>query len=187
MQPETYALFLSELEEALAKEHLRLSDDARAYLAGLLAGISWKEIHSRVGSSRTLAEALNEALLYQPEGEMKELLLRRVGNSALLLCGLWWRSVASRAAWGHGADQEYHERIGQHAYYRIDHELFQELADKFIGVVDVFARIGDKIIEQSPVQSIHAYALLLKTNNRLVEKVLKEQGLLVGIDLDKTH
>lgn len=178
MKQKSEQFFLEELEAALAKEKLLLSEAARVYLAGLLSCVSWEQIKLRTTTSGTLAEGLLLALQQEP-GELRDQLLRRVGNSALLLCGLWWRFVDYEAVYRHGSGQDYHERIGRQAFGRIKNELFKELADKFIGVVDVFARISDELIDANPMHTMHAYAALLKTNNRLVEKLLQKQGLII--------
>lgn len=178
IQDSPYLHFLKELEDALAREHLRLSDDARVYLAGLLSAVAWDEIERRTHDAQTQAEALVHALSQQ-HGELREGMLRGVGNSALILCGIWWRRVDYQATWRSGADQEYHERIGRYAFSRIEQELFQELANKFIGIIDVFARIGETVHQHDERRTVDAYVSLLQTNNRLAEKILREQGLLV--------
>jgi hypothetical protein len=176
-------VFLLELEAALAAEHLRLSEEARMYLGGLLARIHVDRSPRVPG---TLASALIEAIQHEP-GEMRNLLLRRVGNSALILCGLWWRSVEYQSGYRHGVDQDYHERIGRAAFQRINNDLFQELADNFIGVVDVLARMSDSMLADGSVEVLRLYEMMLRTNNRLAEKMLREQGLILSDDGAKVH
>lgn len=176
-------LFLKELETALAKERLKLSDDAYMYISGLLAHV---KIRKDPHPSDALAPALLGALQHDP-GELRNQLLRRVGNSALLLCGLWWQSVEHDATFRHGADRAYQEDIGRNAFRNIGSELYQELADKFIGVVDVFAHIGEQIGPQDAVHQLALYELFLRTNNRRAEKILIAQGLIVPNHPGQTH
>ena len=109
----------------------------------------------------------------------RALLLQSVGNSALLLCGWWWQLVEHMHEYHSGLDHEYHEDIGIQAFRRLEAMWFQELADKFIGVVDVLARMSGKLQVHSNKELMQAYEHWLKTHNRNAEKVLLAHGLLV--------
>lgn len=167
---------MSELEEALAKEHLQLSGEARMYLTRLLASAhiaDAPDVHSTLTDS--FLAALNTV-----EPRKRALLLQSVGNSALMLCGWWWQFIEYMQEYKHlGVDHSFHEDIGTQAFRRLEELWFQELADKFVGVVDVLARMSGKLQVHSNQELMQAYEHWLKTQNKHAEKVLLAHGLLV--------
>ena len=177
-------LFMSELEDALAKEHLKLSGEARVYLTRLLAS-------TRIDDAPNVQSRLSDsflAALNTVEPRKRSLLLQSVGNSALMLCGWWWQFIEYMQEYRHlDVDHTFHEDIGTQAFRRLEEMWFQELADKFVGVVDVLARMSGKLQVHNNRELMQAYEHWLKTQNKNAEKVLLAHGLLVPRGPEQKH
>lgn len=171
-------LFLVELEKALERERLRLSDDAHAYLTRLLSRI-------RTESGPPLPQDPLSGEFLTALGALDErqriILLRRVGDSALLASGWWWQFLTTLR---HGMPgEDFHAELGKQAYRRIQQELFDELADKFFGLVDVLARMSGALGGESDRETMKLLDYWLRSNSRQAARLLAEHGIdVLGID-----
>ena len=135
--------FKEQVEGAMQRQHLRASDWTVYYLVNLLAsfvvadtlaadaraGAAWRAAGPRPGRRR------------RPQRED----LRQIADHALFLAGFFGDSLQRRLV-----DLDYYIALGGYAYSRLaSHDdafadVFGELAEKFVPVVDVLSDISDR-------------------------------------------
>ena len=166
---EPFLFFMKELEEALARERVRVSDEARIYVSGLLS-----RLQSETGPMRH--EPLTPdylAGIATLDDAKREALLRAVGDSALVICGWWWQWLDQLRR---PKDSRFHAELGRRAYQHIDEQLFDELANKFSGLIDVLARMSARL-QTDDRQLMDSYRIWLRTQNRHAERLLRLHGI----------
>lgn len=169
-------LFVRELQEALSRERLRVSDEAEAYLARLLARIRADQRPEAAAEplSPDFLKALGSA------GEQERIvLLRHVGDSALLLCGWWWWLLERVRQ---PLDPKFHASLGRKAYRLMDEKLFDELSEKFAGLVDVLARMSGRLQTADERALMELYSHWLRTHSRQAARILAAKGIVVTGD-----
>jgi hypothetical protein len=164
-------LFLSELTESLARERVVLSQEGQVYIMRLLSRVRADE--ERCPDRYLLAPDYLRALSLD-EGHGRTLLLRGVGDVALLLAGWWWRYTESLRR---GPSFGYHIDLGWSAYHLIDGVPFDELSEKFIGLVDVLARMSAQLQRGDQRQLVKLYSHWCRTNSRQARRLLAVHGI----------
>ncbi|HXV27038.1 MAG TPA: hypothetical protein VD862_03400 [Candidatus Paceibacterota bacterium] len=162
-------LFMGELEEALSRERVALSDEARMYLSGLLTRI--RSEHGPMRQTPLAPDYLN-ALSSLSEQE-RTVLFRSVGDSALIISGWWWQWLER---FRQPMDPAYHAELGERAYRQVEQELFDELADKFASLIDVLARMSARL-QTDDRQVMEVYATWLRTQSRHAARLLRMHGI----------
>jgi len=173
------AFFAQELQEALGKQRLQLTDEAYMYVTLLLSGIrSGQEVGD---ATDALAPRYLQALRSGTPAE-RRLHLRWVGDSALLTCGWWWRFLDLMRYGIPG--EEYHASMGRRAYLLIegqDRALYAELSEKFLGLIDVLARMSSKLHDPNDDgRLMKVFSVWFRGQSRHAERILQDMGVDLG-------
>ena len=169
--------FKEQVEGAMARQNLKTSEWTAYYVVRLLAGY--------VAAGReeiTFDEPLGVrlALALQAEGVAQREGLRSVGDASLFVAGFFSDSLQRRLV-----DSDYYIALGANAYGRLAGadrdafaDVFGEMADKFVPLVDVLAEISDRASLGSNRELLRLYDRWLRTGSRRDESLLAERGLL---------
>jgi hypothetical protein len=171
--------FKEQVEGAMARQNLQTSEWTAYYVVRLLAGyVSARDDAAFDGQPLgiRLAHALRAEGAAQREG------LRSVGDASLFVAGFFSDSLQRRLV-----DSDYYIALGANAYGRLagdDHDafadVFGEMADKFVPLVDVLAEISDRSSLGSNRELLRLYDRWLRTGSRRDESLLAERGLVPG-------
>ena len=171
--------FKHEVEDAMARRHVTTSDWTSYYVVNLLAAF----VAPDRGSSTTLdAEPLGLRLAraLRAEGTTQREALRRVGDHSLFLAGFFADSLANRLV-----DIDYYISLGGSAYGRLASrdddafaEVFGEMAEKFVPLVDVLADISDRSAVGTNRDLLRLYDRWVRTGSQRDGGLLTEMGLL---------
>lgn len=169
--------FKEQVEGAMARQNLKTSEWTEYYVVKLLAGYvdaGADTAFDRQPLGVRLARALQADGAAQREG------LRSVGDASLFVAGFFSDSLHRRLI-----DSDYYIALGANAYGRLagdDHDafadVFGEMADKFVPLVDVLAEISDRASLGSNRELLRLYDRWLRTGSRRDESLLAERGLL---------
>lgn len=164
--------------DALDAVDLDASEPASWYLVGLLGDFT---------KARLTDEPLGLKLA-QPGKDAGERVrnLKQVGDTSLYVAGFFAESLNRSLV-----DVEYYVGLGQSAYSQLARslgggaggprtitEVYEELAAKFPGFVDVLAAVRKRVDFATP-DLTRLYEIWLRTRDEWVEKKLKAAGLLV--------
>jgi len=170
--------FKEQVEGAMARQNLKTSEWTAYYVVRLLAGYVAAGGDESVFNRQPLAVRLARAL--QAEGAAQREGLRSVGDASLFVAGFFSDSLHRRLL-----DSDYYIALGANAYGRLagdDHDafadVFGEMADKFVPLVDVLAEISDRAAIGSNRELLRLYDRWLRTGSRRDESLLAERGLL---------
>jgi hypothetical protein len=169
--------FKEQVEGAMARQNLKTSEWTAYYVVRLLAGYVAAGREDQAFDSQPLAIRLAYAL--QAEGAAQREGLRSVGDASLFLAGFFSDSLHRRLV-----DSDYYIALGANAYGRLagdDHDafadVFGEMADKFVPLVDVLADISDRAALCSNRELLRLYDRWLRTGSRRDGSLLAERGL----------
>lgn len=164
--------------DALSAVDLDASEPAGWYLVGLLGEFT---------TARLTDEPLGLKLASTPDSPSERVrTLKEVGDTSLYIAGFFAESLSRSLI-----DVDYYVGLGQTAYARLARslgnrksitEVYEELAAKFPGFVDVLAAVRKRcnIAELNATSDIgRLYDIWLRTRDEWVEKKLKSAGLLV--------
>jgi hypothetical protein len=105
--------------------------------------------------------------------------LRGVGDFSLFMSGFFPDSLARRSV-----DIDYYRSLGECAYASLSRsegeafaEVFDELARKFVGFMDVLADISDRTTLASPTDVLRIYEKWLRTGSEREGQRLVERGI----------
>jgi len=162
----------------MVRQNLRTSEWTSYYVVKLLAGYVAAGHEGQTFDGQPLGLRLAHAL--QSEGAAQREGLRSVGDASLFVAGFFSDSLNRRLV-----DSEYYIALGANAYGRLagdDHDafadVFGEMADKFVPLVDVLADISDRASLGSNRELLRLYDRWLRTGSRRDESLLAERGLL---------
>jgi hypothetical protein len=167
--------------DALATVDLDASEPASWYLVSLLGDMT---------RARLTDDALGPKLA-QPGADAGERVktLKHVGDTSLYVAGFFAESLTRSLV-----DVDYYVSIGQNAYAQLARslgaqrtltEVYEELAEKFPGFVDVLAAVRKRtaIAELGATPDIgRLYEIWLRTREEWIEKKLRALGVLVDVD-----
>ena len=143
------------------------------YLVNLLAGyISLDPAEAEEPLGVRLAQALQAGGSLQRDG------LRRVGDLSLFISGYFSDSLSRSLV-----DIDYYITLGERAYgslARSDEpfsDVFDELAGKFSGFVDVLGEVSERTALTSNSDLLRLYERWLKTRSRRRADLLARQGI----------
>ena len=168
--------FKEALDEAIRNQHVQISEEAAFYLMGVLVG------HLEIEESpdgRAMAQRYHEALL--ASGNKKSVEFKKLGDASLLVAGIWWQSLLRKLV-----DVDYYIDIGRRAYQlagkntsKSFSEIFEELSDNFVDIVDIIAEATRSISEakMSDTDILRMYEVWLRTHNPFLETKLRELGI----------
>ncbi len=185
--------FHSCLNSSLRKHNVNAKDYTVIYLTNLLINFTRSEnfISTNEGRSpyKPLALHYSDAL-NSPSDHERNIALRRLGDIALFICGLFSNSLKSKVV-----DVDYYAAMGGTAYSHLSesqninnsdlifNEVFYELSRKFIDFADVLSEINEN--QEKPSNNLlRTYELWLKTGSQKAKKLLIASGI-QPIDLSK--
>jgi hypothetical protein len=170
--------FKEQVEGAMTRQHLQTSEWTAYYVVRLLAGYVAAGRENAAFDRQPLGLRLAHAL--QSEGAAQREGLRSVGDASLFVAGFFSDSLHRRLI-----DSDYYIAVGANAYGRLAGDdqdafadVFGEMADKFVPLVDVLAEISDRASLSSNRELLRLYDRWLRTGSRRDGSLLAERGLL---------
>lgn len=183
--------FSERIDEALLRLKFDPLPSSKNYLADLLQHFMFAknlfETDAATGKSRreTLAELYLRAQNSPPP--VRADLLKRLGDSSLYISGFFGDSLNRKIV-----DIDYYVDMGGVAYSALSSSaatedasaMFNDIAKRFAGFVDVLTYISQDSRVQSNEDLLRLYDRYLATGSRLAEEQLVEKGLL-NADIQK--
>jgi hypothetical protein len=179
--------FRESVTAALVNQKVDANEDTVFYIVNLLAYFTQADkLFSRT-SEGVILQPL--ALIYAeaveaPGSEERQQLLRRLGDVALLISGLFSSSLSRKLV-----DIDYYIAMGGTAYGvlcdlsrgsvrgRAFCAIFDELSKKFHVFVDVLAEVGEKSPPNSSTDIMRLYEIWLKTGSKRSADRLRKLGI----------
>jgi hypothetical protein len=178
--------FHDELQEALAHQHIAVEDQTEHYVVNLLTLFARSEQLFEPTADgvrlKPLAQMLCEAL-EAPSALERERGLQRLGDVSLFIAGFFAHSFARKLV-----DIDYHIAMGGRAYgelaaglsrrrHPVLGRVFEELASKFLPLVDALGEIADCARRYSQADILRLYELWLKTGSPRARALLQQLGV----------
>lgn len=179
--------FRTSVADAAAKQRLDLDDHTEHYVVNLLTLYSRSEaVFDRTENGtelRPLARILAESV-DAPDQAERNFALQRVGDLSLFLAGFFGEGMSRRLV-----DVDYYVQMGGAAYSTLSYNVrgsvrgsmlaavFEELAAKFIALVDVLAEIRDESREIQDIDILRMYEIWLRTGSERAARKLREAGI----------
>jgi hypothetical protein len=168
--------FKEQVEGAMERQRLRASDWTVYYLVNLLASFVSPARLEQMNAQEPLGLRLARAMA--AEGGPKRDDLRFIADNSLFLAGFFGDSLQRRMV-----DLDYYVSLGGYAYSRLaSHDdafadVFGELAEKFVPVVDVLSDISDRSRSSNNRDVLRLYERWLRTGSERDRLFLAEKGL----------
>jgi hypothetical protein len=170
------------VDDALARQHVSAGELTAFYVVHLLASfVRRPDAPASEGGSATDAEPLAFRLMQALEsgGARQRNSLREIGDLSLFVSGFFSDSLNRKLV-----DVDYYVTIGGHAYNALSRQetdhlspVFAELADKFVGFVDVLSEVSERTFCASNADLLRLYEKWLKTGSRRSGQLLAERGV----------
>jgi hypothetical protein len=179
--------FFRELVDgALAHQHVAATELTAYYIVQLLTGFLDRRPTDAAEDeplALRLAQALERGGLQQRTG------LRQVGDTSLFLSGFFADSLQRKLV-----DVDYYVSIGGYAYNALSRfetdtlsPVFAELAEKFVGFVDVLNEVSERTSCASNTDLLRLYEKWLKTGSPRSGQLLVERGVVPNASLKTTR
>ena len=177
-QRESAVEFFKDLvDRALAHQHLSANELTAYYVVQLLAGFAERPATGTPDDETPLAVRLAAAL--ERGGAQQRATLKQIGDVSLFVSGFFSDSLNRKLV-----DVDYYVSIGGCAYnalsrYETDtfSPVFAELAEKFVGFVDVLSEVSERTSCTSNSDVLRLYEKWLKTGSRRSGQLLVERGV----------
>lgn len=179
--------FRTSVSDVAAKQSLELDDHTEHYVVNLLTLYSRSEAVFDTTENglelRPLARILADSVDSADPGERNSA-LQRVGDLSLFLAGFFGDGMSRKLV-----DVDYYVQMGGAAYGTLSSNVrgsvqgsrlaavFEELAGKFIELVDVLAEIRDESREINDIDVLRMYEIWLKTGSGRAARRLREAGI----------
>ncbi len=178
LRPESPTEYFRELVESSMKhQDLAAQELTSFYVVNLLTGFIYLD-RSPARSDEPLGVRLAKAL--QTGGVAQRDGLRQVGDLALVIAGFFSDSLSRSLV-----DVDYYIQLGELAYgslarQRVDSfgGVFDELAEKFVGFVDVLNEVSEKTMLTSNTDLLRLYEKWLRTGSRRSGDLLVARGII---------
>jgi hypothetical protein len=176
VQRESAVEYFKELVEgALAHQRVAATEMTSFYVVHLLAGYL-----QRPTSAEETPVALQLARALDSGGIEQRATLRQIGDRSLFISGFFSDSLRRKLV-----DVDYYVSIGGFAYNALSRleaddtfaPIFAELAEKFIGFVDVLCEVSERTSCASNADLLRLYERWLKTGSRHSGQLLVERGV----------
>lgn len=167
--------FKEQVEGAMQRQHLQASDWTVYYIVNLLASFVSPARLEQMNAHEPLGPRLARALA--ADGGPRRDDLRFIADNSLFLAGFFGDSLQRRLV-----DLDYYISLGGFAYSRLaSHDdafadVFSELAEKFVPVVDVLSDISDRS-RSSNRDVLRLYERWLRTGSERDRFLLAQKGL----------
>jgi len=178
--------FHESLHSSLRKHNVQATDHTVIYLANLLINFTRSENFFDATEGRSpykpLALHYSDALNSNTDHE-RNAALRRLGDIALFICGLFSDSLNTKAV-----DVDYYAAMGGTAYNHLCEsqnaihscsvfkEVFYELSSKFIDFADVLSDLNENQGQRNK-NLLKIYEFWLKTGSKKAQKLLLDSGI----------
>jgi hypothetical protein len=174
---ESAAEYFKELVEgALAHQRISAGELTSFYVVNLLTGFLQQPADA-AAEAKPLAVRLVEA--FDAAGMRQRDSLKQIGDLSLFISGFFADSLQRKLV-----DVDYYVSIGGRAYTALSrHEtdafsqVFAQLADNFIGFVDVLSEVSERTSCTSNTDLLRLYERWLKTGSRRSGQLLAERGV----------
>jgi hypothetical protein len=174
---ESAAEYFKELVEgALAHQRISAGELTSFYVVNLLTGFLQQPADA-AAEAKPLAVRLVEA--FDAAGMRQRDSLKQIGDLSLFISGFFADSLQRKLV-----DVDYYVSIGGRAYTALSrHEtdafsqVFAELADNFIGFVDVLSEVSERTSCTSNTDLLRLYERWLKTGSTRSGQLLFERGV----------
>lgn len=170
--------FFKELVDgALAHQRLTAHELTSYYVVQLLASFVERPVSGDEDEQVPLALRLAQAL--ESGGTRQRASLKHIGDLSLFISGFFSDSLNRKIV-----DVDYYVSIGGHAYDTLSRfetdtfsPVFAELAQKFVGFVDVLSEVSERTSCASNTDMLRLYEKWLKTGSRRSGQLLIERGV----------
>lgn len=169
--------FKDAVERAMQRQRVETSEWTMYYLVNLLASQVWGGATVRGTEDEPLGLRWVRAMQSADGSNRQD--LRQIGDQALFVVGFFGDSLQRRFV-----DVGYYVSIGGHAYRRLAEmdsdafsDVFGELSEKFVPVVDVLSDISDRTLPATNQHVLRIYERWLQTGSRRDLARLAERGL----------
>ena len=178
--------FKSSILSALSKQQVDASEHTVVYLSSLLVHFSQtNNLFEKTEDGYQLKPlALYYAdYSYARNAQQRSQALRRLGDVALFICGLYSQSLSRKAV-----DIDYYIAMGGGAYAQLSHSvkgtinrnvftnIFAELSSKFVDYMDVLSDIT-AAQHSSDSDILRQYEVWLRSGSKAAKKRLVSQGI----------
>lgn len=172
------------VDSSLARQHVQAGDLTTYYLVNLLCQFVRPDGASAL-DTEPLAIRLTRAL--QTGGSEQRARLRSLGDFSLFMSGFFSESFRRRTV-----DVDYYVSMGAYAYGSLSRrdedtfaEVFGELANKFVGYMDVLADISERTAVTSSADLLRLYEKWLRTGSSRDGKRLVNRGIVPNASIGK--
>jgi hypothetical protein len=177
--------FRTLVDRALDHQGVRATELTSCYVVNLLAAF----LQRPIGDDAPLAMQLAKAL--ESGGTEQRNTLRHIGDASLFVSGFFADSLRRKLV-----DVDYYVQIGGFAYGALSRQesatlasVFAELADKFVGFVDVLSEVSERTSCASNADLLRLYEKWLKTGSPRSGQLLVERGVVPNASIRdlRTH
>jgi hypothetical protein len=172
------------VESAINRQGVEAGEMTSYYLVNLLAGFVSFE-RADAAEDQPLAVLFAKAL--QSGGALQRDGLRRVGDLSLFISGYFSDSLNRSVV-----DVDYYIALGERAYGSLARQsddafsdVFDELADKFSGFVDVLGEVSERTALTSNRDLLRLYERWLRTRSRRRGDLLVSQGIVPNASISR--
>jgi hypothetical protein len=175
--------FRDMLLAAEESQHLRVAQSTEFYLVNLLADfLSAENLFPEDAHGTRDAEPLAFILKRAQESTGQERVreLKKLGDVSLYTSGFFGDSLSRKLV-----DTDYYISMGGRAYGTLSRlhrgatlgELYHELAEKFVKLVDLLAEVADRSAVGTNKGIVKLYERFMRTGSERVGRVLSERGV----------
>jgi hypothetical protein len=169
--------FKDAVERAMQRQRVETSEWTVYYLVNLLASQVWAGRTGQRAEDEPLGVRWVKAMQAADGANHHD--LRQIGDQALFVVGFFGDSLQRRFV-----DVRYYVSIGGHAYRRLAQldcdafsDVFGELSEKFVPVVDVLSDISDRTMPATNQHVLRIYERWRQTGSRRDLARLAARGL----------
>jgi hypothetical protein len=174
--------FFKELVDgALAHQRIQVAELTSFYVVNLLAGF----VQRPVGEDDDGPFALRLSQALEEGGTRQRASLKEIGDLSLFISGFFSDSLRRKLV-----DIDYYASIGGYAYTALSRfdsagfsPVFAELAEKFMGFVDVLSEVSERTSCTSNTDVLRLYEKWLKTGSAHSGQLLVERGVVPNASL----
>jgi len=182
--PSLREYFRETLHGALVHQHVTVEGQTEQYVVNLLTLFARAEhVHEGAEGSRFPPLARLFAQAASAAGEARERALQRLGDLSLFLAGFFAHGFARSLV-----DVDYHVAMGGRAYgalaesmvrgrRRVLGQVYAELADKFLPMVDALGEVSDSGRVFSEADVLRLYEIWLRTGSPRARSLLGQLGV----------
>jgi hypothetical protein len=171
------------VDDALVHQRMAAKELTAFYVVQLLAGFLQRSVRE---SDEPLAFQLARA--FESGGAERRTSLKQIGDVSLFISGFFSDSFRRRLV-----DVDYYVNIGGVAYAALSRRetdalspVFAELADNFVGFVDVLSEVSERSACTSTSDLLRLYDRWLKTGSARSSHLLVERGVVPNRLFQKT-